>query len=132
LTVIGDAYTLTANMESILTGPLRDYGSFSGFPDPYETPNFLFLGDDTTSAQARIRLSFVSITGVERIMPAVTDIPTSTSIPSATEFSTSLPSNVPITSPTPGGGSIEFCPSGWIVLPMILTAGWLRKRRRWG
>lgn len=68
--VVNDTYTLTANTEPILTGPLRNYSRFEGFPDPYETPNFLFLGDDTTSAQARIRLSFVSVTGTERMIPA--------------------------------------------------------------
>lgn len=67
--VVNDTYTLTANTEPILTGPLRDYSKFEGFPDPYETPNFLFLGDDTTSAQARIRLRFVSVTGTERPTP---------------------------------------------------------------
>jgi hypothetical protein len=64
--IINDTYTLTANTDPILTGPLRDFTNFDGFPDPYETPNFLFLGDDTTSAQARIRLGFVSVTGTER------------------------------------------------------------------
>lgn len=68
--VINDSYTLTANGASILTGPLRDYSKFEGFPDPYQTPNFLFLGDDTTSAQARIRLAYVSVTGTERTTPA--------------------------------------------------------------
>jgi hypothetical protein len=68
--VVNDTYTLTANLEPILTGPLRDYSKFEGFPDPYETPNLLFLGDDTTSAQARIRLGFVSVTGTEGTTPA--------------------------------------------------------------
>jgi hypothetical protein len=68
--VDNDTYTLTANTERVLTGPLRNYSTFEGFPDPYETPNLLFLGDDTTSAQARIRLGFVSVTGTERTIPA--------------------------------------------------------------
>ena len=69
LVIIGDTYTLTANGTSILNGPLRDYSKFEGFPDPYQSPNFLFLGDDTTSAQARIRLSHLSVTGTERAAP---------------------------------------------------------------
>jgi hypothetical protein len=85
LIVTNDTYALTANGASILTGPLRDYSNFEGFPDPYQTPNFIFLGDDTTSAQARIRLSFVSVTGMERAAPA-------------TEVS---PSNSPAPSPSP-------------------------------
>ncbi len=67
--ILDDTYTLTANTAPILTGSLRDYSKFEGFPDPYETPNFLFLGDDTTSAQARIQLRFVSVTGTERPTP---------------------------------------------------------------
>src|SRR5919106_5909215 len=54
LTIIGDTYTLNTNGAPILTGRLRDYSSFEGFPDPYQTPNFLFIGDNTTSAQSRI------------------------------------------------------------------------------
>ncbi len=47
VSIVGDTYTLTANSEQLLTGPVRDYSKFDGFPDPYETPNFLFWGDDT-------------------------------------------------------------------------------------
>ena len=43
-------YLLTANGTPILTGPVRDYSAFNGFPNPYSTPNFLFFGDDATSA----------------------------------------------------------------------------------
>ena len=81
--VINDSYTLTANGASILSGPLRDYSKFEGFPDPYQTPNFLFLGDDTTSAQARIRLSYVSVTGTERTTPATGPSPSNSPTPSS-------------------------------------------------
>jgi uncharacterized repeat protein (TIGR01451 family) len=60
LTVRGGMYTLAADTV-ILSGTLRDYMAFAGFPDPYETPNFLFLGDDTSSARAKIRLGAVSV-----------------------------------------------------------------------
>lgn len=43
-------YILSANGTNILTGPIRDYTAFSGFPNPYSSTNFLFFGDDTTSA----------------------------------------------------------------------------------
>lgn len=62
LAIVSDTYTLSANDTPILTGPLRDYSNFAGFPDPYETPNLIFLGDDTTSAQALIQLSYVAVT----------------------------------------------------------------------
>jgi len=70
LIVTNDTYTLNANGVPTLTGPLRDYSKFEGFPDPYQSPNFLFVGDDTTSAQARVRLSYVAVTGTERATPA--------------------------------------------------------------
>jgi hypothetical protein len=62
LTVLGNNYTLSSNGTTILTGPLRDYTEFTGSIDPYETPNFIFLGDDTTSARAKIELSYVAVT----------------------------------------------------------------------
>ena len=61
LTVTGSTYELFADSSSILTGAMRDYTAFAGFPDPYETPNLIFLGDDTTSANASIHLTHVSI-----------------------------------------------------------------------
>jgi len=61
LRVQGDNYFLSDGSDIILTGPLRDYSGFSDQIDPYETPNFLFLGDDTTSAQANINLTRVSL-----------------------------------------------------------------------
>jgi hypothetical protein len=100
--VVNDTFTLIANNKPILTGPVRDYSKFSGFPDPYETPNFLFLGDNTTSAQARTRLSFVSITGTERT--------TSTSSPLSPGSPTPHLSMIPSPSPTPTMRDFEFCP----------------------
>lgn len=62
LSVLGNNYTLSTGNTTILSGKLRDYTAFSGSPDPYETPNLIFLGDDNTSANANIRLSSVSVT----------------------------------------------------------------------
>ncbi|HJZ47750.1 MAG TPA: hypothetical protein VKE41_11315 [Roseiflexaceae bacterium] len=61
LTVLGDGYSLSSNGMPILSGNLRDYTAFSGFPDPYETPSLIFLGDDTSSASARISLASVAV-----------------------------------------------------------------------
>jgi hypothetical protein len=55
LTVQGDRYALAVDGVAALNGPLRDYTPFTGPIDPYETPNFLFLGDDTTSARGAVR-----------------------------------------------------------------------------
>ena len=52
-------YVLRANGTPILTGPIRNYEAFSGFPDPYSTPNFMFFGDDTTSAAGTLALKKV-------------------------------------------------------------------------
>ena len=60
IVVLGDAYTLRANGVATLAGPLRDYAAFAGAIDPYETPNAIFLGDDTTSANGATTFSFVS------------------------------------------------------------------------
>ena len=86
LNILNDTYTLTANGLSILSGLVRDYSTFEGFPDPYQTPNFLFIGDNTTSAQARVRLGDISVTGMEPLAPTNTPSPTSspTPVPTAT------------------------------------------------
>ena len=54
-------YTLFANRAPLLSGPVRDYTAFTGFPDVYETPNFVFLGDNTTSAAAELELFEVAL-----------------------------------------------------------------------
>ena len=123
LNISADTYTLFANSESILSGPVRDYSTFEGFPDPYETQNFIFLGDDTTSSQARVRLRFVSIAGTEPVQPTTTITSTSTSSPLPTASLTPIPTASPIPSPTPApsGKPFALCPSGWIILAMLLT-----------
>lgn len=69
LSVSGNSYSLFANSNynaPILSGSLRNYSNepspFPPFPSPYIIPNFLFLGDNTTSASARINLGRVSAT----------------------------------------------------------------------
>jgi hypothetical protein len=61
LRVLGTAYTLSADGVPLLSGALRDYTAFAGFPDPYEIPNLLFLGDNTSSASARVEIARVSV-----------------------------------------------------------------------
>lgn len=62
LTMVEDGYMLTVRNDAILSGTLRDYSAFGGFVDPYETPNFVFLGDDTSSASADIKLTSIVVT----------------------------------------------------------------------
>jgi hypothetical protein len=122
--IVGDTYTLTANSQPILSGPVRDYSNFDGFPDPYETPNFLFLGDDSTAAQSQIRLHFASVTGAEPVLPTITNTSTNNSQPAFTF--TPLPS----VTPTPEGNVFEICSSGWIFLSMAVGSVILRNRSR--
>jgi hypothetical protein len=117
VTFAGDAYTLTANSELLLSGPLRDYSKFDGFPDPYETPNLLFLGDNTRSSQARLKLQYISITGEEPIAP--TAVYTSTSIAGPPPIASTAP--LPTATPTPAGRVVDFCPSSWLWGSMMLA-----------
>ncbi|MFT3894995.1 MAG: hypothetical protein QM730_25500 [Anaerolineales bacterium] len=117
--LMGDTYSLTANGQPILSGPLRDYTAFDGFPDPYETPNFLFFGDNTTAAQARIRLLYISITGSEPVTPTNTGInipPTVAFTPMPQASSTTIPTSAP-TQPV-----VNLCPSGWLT-GVVMAAG---------
>lgn len=132
VTIAGDAYTLSADAQPILSGPVRDYSNFDGFPDPYETPNFLFFGDDTTSAQARVRLSFISVTGTQPVSPTSTGFPTNTSSPLPTASFTPPPSATPIPLPTPTPAPVGVCPSGWILLAVMIPAAVLIKKNRAG
>ncbi|HSJ89742.1 MAG TPA: hypothetical protein VK909_21200 [Anaerolineales bacterium] len=130
LAIGGDTYTLLANSAPLLNGPVRDYSSFSGFPDPYETPNLLFIGDDSTSSQARVKLKFVSISGREPVIPTIgvtstgTVIPVDTPLPGAT--------STPFPTPAPARPVAELCPSGWLFGAVIISNVVIRKiiRRR--
>jgi hypothetical protein len=64
LTVMGDHYTLAANGSTVLSGLLRDYTQAPAPPlpiNPYTTANLIFLGDDTSSAQAQIALCYAAV-----------------------------------------------------------------------
>jgi hypothetical protein len=61
LAVQGDQYELSSDGATILRGRLRDYTTFEGPVNPYRTPNFIFLGDDTGSARAVIKLAYVAL-----------------------------------------------------------------------
>jgi hypothetical protein len=64
LTIFNDTYLLTADDMFLLSGSLRQYTDWVppfALPDPYEQPNQLFLGDDTSSAGAEVWLGDVTI-----------------------------------------------------------------------
>jgi hypothetical protein len=70
LDVSGNRYQLFADEDPtpILTGSLRNYANFSGSLDPYETPSFLFLGDDSTRGESRVDIANISIGTFEFIL----------------------------------------------------------------
>jgi hypothetical protein len=54
---------LAAGGNPVLSGALRDYSGYTGNgKNAYGTPNFLFLGDNTSSARADFVLSYAAIT----------------------------------------------------------------------
>jgi hypothetical protein len=63
LAIRGDSYALSAGGATILIGMLKDYSSFNTppFDFVYRQPNFIFLGDNTGSAAARIALTSIKI-----------------------------------------------------------------------
>lgn len=65
--VKGDRYKLLANGIEILAGALRNYEDFDFLLDPYETPNFIFLGDNTTSARGSFTLGRVALQTDNRV-----------------------------------------------------------------
>jgi len=60
LTILNNDYFLTQNDNILLTGELKDYSAFTGGPFgssiPYSLSNYLFLGDNTSSASADVTL----------------------------------------------------------------------------
>ena len=61
-------YVLRAQGTPILTGLVRDYTAFVGTYDPYETPNFLFFGDDTSSASGMVSLKRITLLTAPRLV----------------------------------------------------------------
>jgi hypothetical protein len=62
LTVLGMGYWLRVDGLDILSGAIRDYSPASPTPDPYGIGSFVFLGDNTGSADARFFLGTVTLT----------------------------------------------------------------------
>ncbi|MBL9175280.1 MAG: hypothetical protein JNL10_17200 [Verrucomicrobiales bacterium] len=65
LTFFVGRYALNSEGTTLLSGPMRDYSAFNGFPDVYEIPGFLYLGDDTTSAAGAFSVGRVEVTPLE-------------------------------------------------------------------
>lgn len=65
LTFFDGRYSLNSEGTTLLSGPMRDYTAFNGFPDVYEIPGFLYFGDDTTSAAGAFSVGRVAVTPLE-------------------------------------------------------------------
>ncbi|MGE3819764.1 MAG: hypothetical protein AB7I30_10030 [Isosphaeraceae bacterium] len=66
LTILGNSYSLSANGQSLFGGAVRDYSAFGA---PYTSTNFLFMGDDTSSANARVEIARVGLAAVPEPSP---------------------------------------------------------------
>ncbi|OUL33623.1 PEP-CTERM sorting domain-containing protein [Nostoc sp. 106C] len=68
LNVSGNSYTLTNGTTTLLNGLLRDYTAATGINGlaslVYNTPNYIFLGDNTTSARASVDIQSINLTTV--------------------------------------------------------------------
>lgn len=61
LIIRGASYALRMNGVEVLCGPLRDYSAFTGTPDVYEFPDFLFFGDNTGSAESLTEIGVIEL-----------------------------------------------------------------------
>ena len=65
LRLLDQSYVLLADNRLLLSGAVQDYSQWSKDPllpyNPYTTPNFLFLGDNTRSASASVELGSTAI-----------------------------------------------------------------------
>jgi hypothetical protein len=66
LNVLGSLYQVIpgGGVAPLLQGALRNYSNFVGSIDPYELPSFLFLGDNTTRAEAEFEIAHIQIDSV--------------------------------------------------------------------
>ncbi len=100
LRIEGETYKLWANGQPLLSGAVRDYKPYEGAIDPYETPNFLFLGDDTTSAGGETAIAYVALSS-DATQPTATMTPSPTFFaPTATQTPTP-DTNIMTTTPGP-------------------------------
>jgi hypothetical protein len=65
LAISGDSYTFRSGATVLLSGAVRDYSAFPNPPfpiaDPYELGNYLFIGDNTTSANSAVAISAIAV-----------------------------------------------------------------------
>ncbi len=66
LTIAGSTYSLAAGGTPLLSGAVRDYSAFGA---PYNQNNFIFVGDDTSEAAAKVNLTSVTYSSIPEPAP---------------------------------------------------------------
>lgn len=61
LTISGSSYSLMQGSTTLLSGAVRDYSTFGS---PYTQQNFVFVGDDTSSASGAFDFGYLAVTPV--------------------------------------------------------------------
>ena len=122
LQIAGDQYTLLADGLPLLSGPLRDYTAFEGFIDPYETPNLLFLGDDSTTSRAKVNIAYVALETTS--IPTPTPRPTLTATVAPTKTATSTPTATIAPTETAARLAPQNNPPRWPYWWFPLTSGY--------
>ncbi|MDA0661200.1 MAG: hypothetical protein O3C60_20560 [Planctomycetota bacterium] len=59
--ILGNQYWVHGDQRPILQGNVRNYQFFTGSPDVYELPSFLFLGDNTSSARSQVLVERIAV-----------------------------------------------------------------------
>jgi hypothetical protein len=77
-------YVLTANGATILTGFVRDYTAFTGFPNPYTSANFIFFGDNAASAASSSLVQKITLISAPQLSASTNGVITWTGIPNQT------------------------------------------------
>jgi hypothetical protein len=135
LSVLGSSYSLFANRNyqtPILSGILRDY-SPEGVP--YSTPNFLFFGDNTTSAGASTSIAKIDLTDaaiarsmLPRLVPVAARSAKSLA-EDAPEIEVDAPAVVIQTKVKGATEPIKEIPESSLYLGLLGVGGWLLTRR---
>lgn len=141
LTVLDEAYTLTAGNTVILSGSLRDYSALPDGPlDVYETPNFIFFGDDTTSASASFKLGEIAVitktnppgrsvdTGVELVLDGLGIMDMDAGVQTVVATMTVQTGVLTLTTSAPGGLSAgQISGNGSAVVGITGTVGQINR-----
>ena len=84
--IIGNSYVLSAGGVNLMQGFVRDYTAWVppiGAPgDPYEQPDFVYLGDNSSQGKASVRISHVEL--LMGNWGPITSTPTRTPMPTPT------------------------------------------------